>query len=84
MRSLKRQHAYFEVGSTTKPRQLFSSVLSQLHALKRNQDKAYAGQACDTITDFMVEVASAFKWCCILMATRNKLSLCPVSCCVSG
>lgn len=56
--SLRRQHAYFEVGHTTKPRQLFSSVLSQLLAQKREHDRGYAGLSCDSITDFMVEVAS--------------------------
>jgi len=57
--AMGRQHAYFDVGNTTKPKQLFSSVLSQLHGLKRKHDRAYAGVLCDSSTDFMVEVASA-------------------------
>eukprot|EP00200_Dunaliella_tertiolecta_P008688 CAMPEP_0202374548 /NCGR_PEP_ID=MMETSP1127-20130417/5357_1 /ASSEMBLY_ACC=CAM_ASM_000462 /TAXON_ID=3047 /ORGANISM="Dunaliella tertiolecta, Strain CCMP1320" /LENGTH=357 /DNA_ID=CAMNT_0048971733 /DNA_START=47 /DNA_END=1117 /DNA_ORIENTATION=+ len=59
VQSMGRHHAYFEVGNTSKPRHLFSSVLSQLHRFKRKRDKGYAGVVCDSPTEFMVEVAKA-------------------------
>lgn len=57
MTHLGRQHAYCEVGDTTKPKQLVSSILSQLHAAKRKRASGYAGSTADNAADFVNELA---------------------------
>jgi hypothetical protein len=55
--ALGRRYAYFEAGDTVKPRQLLSSLLSQLHEKsKRTREMGYASSVCDSIPDFLVQL----------------------------
>ncbi len=56
---LGRQHAYFALGETTKPKQLFSSVLTQLQGAKRTREGGYVGRSCgDSVAEFATELSS--------------------------
>lgn len=58
--ALGRRHAYVQCTESMKPKQLLSSIYTQLHGYKRKAGEGYAGLAMDCMVSFIKELPS--KW----------------------